>query len=486
MWINSKKWLNELWCGDNIEVLKNIPDESVDLIYIDPPFFSNRNYELIWKNGAELKAYGDRWKGGIEHYLGWMVDRLKELRRILKETGSIYVHLDWHAGHYIKVEMDKIFGYENFMDEIAWCYEDVGGRAPKYFKRKHDVIFFYQKSNKRDTFNCPKKGLSQSTLTRFGPYLDKNGRLTYKRLKDTNPGVFRKLKGIPKNLNEIWLDKNEGQPIGDWWADISPIKNGFNESLGFQTQKPEALLERIIKTSSNEGDIVLDAFCGCGTTIAVAEKLNRKWIGIDVSPISVDVMTDRLIAMEADLGKKLEDFITLGIPGKTVAHLGKMDWRDVEDFVIQQIGGRPHKVSKVNDDGIDGFTANGVPIQVKRWQQNVGEPDVFKFEGQIRKAKSNKGKIFAFSFSKDAYGEAARAKRENSVEVDLVTMRDFLITKYGDHTHHEEGASHAQQSKTPKSRAKQVRQKTVEARLAKRLVHAKSGTGAKSRKRQMR
>ena len=152
-----ERYINKIIQGDNLEILKNIPDESVDLIYIDPPFFSNRNYEVIWGNGAELRAFGDRWKGGIEHYVGWMVERLKELHRVLKPTGSIFIHLDWHAVHHIRVEMDKntLFGEKNFISEIIWNYGTpsggrTGGKKPV---KAHDTILVYAKDYKKHKYN---------------------------------------------------------------------------------------------------------------------------------------------------------------------------------------------------------------------------------------------------------------------------------------------------------------------------------------------
>ncbi len=403
MWINKDKWLNELRCGDNIEVLKDIPDESVDLIYIDPPFFSNRNYEIIWGNGAELRTFGDRWKGGIEHYVGWMRDRLKELHRILKKSGVIYVHLDWHAAHYIKIEMDKIFGYDKFQNEIIWNYM-TGGASSKRYARKHDNILFYSKSNK----------------FKFFPERVKEERSEKSILRAQNPkGARIAATDIHKLPTDVW--------------NIPALNPMSVERLGYPTQKPEELLDKIIKASSDVGDVIIDAFCGCGTTIAVAERLNRKWIGIDVSPIAVKVMTERLIATEKKMGRKLEDFITLGLSDKTIAHMREMNGMDFQDLIIQQIDGKASQ-RKVHDFGIDGYTAKGVPIQVKN-SERIGRNVVDNFNAAIRRAGAAKGKIYAISFGKGAYEEAARVKREDGIDIELIDMKEFLIGKYGDHTH---------------------------------------------------
>lgn len=288
----------------------------VDLVYIDPPFASGADYakkvyirrnpkvsEAISKAEQELdidelkafeeKMYGDVWDK--EKYLNWMYENLMAIKSVMSETASIYVHLDWHIGHYVKILLDEIFGEENFVNEIVWGYKDIGAKAVPYFKKKHDVLYFYQISDER-VFNIMRQKLSQSTLKRFGEYFDKNGVITYQWLKDNNPGVFAKLKGHPEDLSQPWLDINNGQPLSDWWDDISPLKSHFDEAVDYSTQKPEALLERIIKASSNEGMIVADFFGGSGVTAAVANKLGRKFIHCDIGLNSIQTTRDRLKA----------------------------------------------------------------------------------------------------------------------------------------------------------------------------------------------
>lgn len=417
MRLNENRWFNELRCGDNIEVLKTLPDDSVDLIYIDPPFFSNRHYEVIWGNGAELRTFGDRWKGGIEHYIGWMVERLKELHRVLKPTGSIYVHLDWHAVHYVKVEMDKIFGYRNYNNDIIWCYT-IGGKSKDRFARKHDTILFYRKGSScifnEKQIRIPRKANSHMALAK-----DADGReYQYKICK--------------KKEYRYYLD--EGKIPEDYWTDIETLNYEDKERIGYPTQKPAALLERIIKASSNEGDIVLDAFCGCGTTIAVAEKLNRKWIAIDVSPVAVKVMTERLNQLEKKIGKKNADFLTLGLPDQTIPQLRKLSGGEFQDFIIEQIQGKP-AARKVHDFGIDGYTKDGIPVQVKN-SEKIGRNVVDNFLAAIRRVSSKEGKIYAVTFGKGATEEAARLKNEDGINIELIDLKTFLEKKYGDHTQH--------------------------------------------------
>ena len=301
----------------------------VDLVYIDPPFASGADYAkkvylrrnpLKDKSGKveegeqidddrlaafEEKMYGDVWEK--EKYLNWMYENLCAIKSVMSDNASIYVHLDWHVGHYVKVLMDEIFGENNFINEIVWGYKDIGAKAVPYFKKKHDTIFMYQKSDTNcRVFNIQRQALSESTLKRFGEYFNKDGIITYAWLKENNPGVFRKLKGVPDDLNQAWLDKNNGQPLSDWWDDISPLKSHFDEAVDYSTQKPEALLERIIKASSNEGMLVADFFGGSGVTAAVAAKLGRRFIHADVGLNSVQTARDRLSAIDGASFKCLD------------------------------------------------------------------------------------------------------------------------------------------------------------------------------------
>lgn len=289
---------------DNLELMKQLPKGKIDLIYIDPPFgikidekFGmipwNKNYQdknevdIIFPTLEKILTNGEC------NYLRWLYPRLALMKELLSPKGSIYVHMDWHIGHYVKLLLDKIFSKYNFVNEIVWGYKDIGSRAVPYFKRKHDVIYMYQKSERR-IFNIQRQRLSESTIKRYGSYFDENGHITYRWLKNNNPGVSAKLKGQPEDLDQPWLDINNGQPLSDWWDDISPLKSHFKESTGYDTQKPEALLERIIKASSNEGDLVADFFCGSGTTCVVAKKFNRNYIGCDINSKAIQITEKRL------------------------------------------------------------------------------------------------------------------------------------------------------------------------------------------------
>jgi len=311
-----------IYCGDNADKLKELPDKCIDLIYIDPPFNSNRNYEVFWGETKETRAFDDR-HASTEAYIAYMRPRCVELARVLKATGSFYYHCDWHASHYVKVMLDQVFGENNFRTEIIWKRTTAKGLAFRSFPHDHDSVFYY--TNGDDfTFNRQYMPHNEGYVRQFYKHIDADGRryaldnlvnpnidrpnLTYEfmgvkrvwrwtkermeqALKDglivqTKPGAVPRLKRF--------LDEQEGVPVGSVWWDIPPVSSQSEERLGFPTQKPLALLDRIIKASSNKGDIVLDAFCGCGTALVASENLGRQWIGIDVSPTACRVMAKRL------------------------------------------------------------------------------------------------------------------------------------------------------------------------------------------------
>ncbi|MBM3235004.1 site-specific DNA-methyltransferase [Candidatus Poribacteria bacterium] len=318
---------NVLYYGDNLDILRNyIADDSIDLIYIDPPFNSNQAYNVIFaeNNGslsqAQIRAFEDIWywaketeetfskimeetprniakclesfrnflgESNMMAYLTMMTIRLIELHRVLKPTGSFYLHCDPTASHYLKVVLDQVFGIKNFQNEIVWCYKERE-LSKKHWNRKHDVILFYMKDYGKHTFNWKEvaESYSEYTLRRKFKYKDDKG---YYRLR------YKDGRTDPKEEGEDTYRQYEsiGVPPRDWWQ-IPILNQAAKERLGYPTQKPEALLERIIKASSNEGDVVLDAFCGCGTTVAVAQRLKRRWIGVDITHLAITVIKSRL------------------------------------------------------------------------------------------------------------------------------------------------------------------------------------------------
>ena len=270
---------NQLILGDNLEVLRTLKTESVDLMYIDPPFFSGRNYNVIWGDTNEVRSFFDVWEGGIDSYLVWLNARLWEMRRILKKTGSIYVHCDWHASHYIKTEMDKIFGYENFRNEIVWGYSGASN-VSKDFPRKHDVILRYSKT---DNYVFNKDEIRV-------PYAPESLKRANRQVVGVETMKFDKI-----TLHEV------GKVPEDYWTDTIRASQYRDEYVGYPTEKPLKLLERVIKASSNEGDVVADFFCGGGTTLAVAQKLKRRFIGCDSSRVAISVTLDRLVKVGEEM-----------------------------------------------------------------------------------------------------------------------------------------------------------------------------------------
>lgn len=479
--MGSKLDTNIIYCGDNLEVLpKYVADDSIDLIYIDPPFNTSRQYEVFWGEAQERRSFEDRF-GDIMTYLDWMRPRLRELYRVLKPTGSFYYHCDWHASHYVKVELDRIFGFDNFRNEIVWRRSQTRSSISKIFKRSHDIILFYSKSSDYK-FTMQYKGLSEASKQLY-TNLDSKGYYqlvplivsgkrkgeTGKVWKRRDPNLSGKAGGHwvtkPSNLDEyermglvVWpakegglprlkyyLEDNKGVPLTDSWDDIDLIQSSSDESLGYPTQKPLTLLERIVKASSNESDIILDAFCGCGTTLEAAAKLKRKWVGIDYSPTACRVMAERL---EKRLGLKEGSGFTLRDMPKTAEQLRKMPPFEFQNWAVVALGGIPNQV-KVGDYGIDGrlYLADmakerkeGVgenkqtlfeeldrwyPIQVKQMNK-VGRPDIDKFQTAMRRDKRLKGYFIAFGFSSAAIREIKRAQTVEGLDIVPITVDELL------------------------------------------------------------
>ena len=393
-------WKNMIVFGDNLQFLKTINENKdhlikdkvkgkVKLIYIDPPFATQDEFQN--KEGA--KAYSDKKKGS--EFLEFIRRRLILAKEILSDDGAIYVHLDQKMGHYVKVILDEIFGKNNFVNEISWCYKDIGGRSVNYFKRKHDYIFFYQKSNSRQ-FNILKSELSKSTLERYGSYFDENGEITYKWLKENNPGVFKKLKGHPDDLNTPWLSRYRGQPLVDWWIDISPLKSHFNESINYPTQKPEELLARIIKASSNEGDLIMDFFGGSGTSMAVAEKLGRRWITCDLGKLSYLTMQKRLLQIQdsksleskTKYNKPARSFITCKLGMYDLGTTLNLEWDKYKHFVSQLF---EYDVKEVKTSGIefDG-EKRGFPVKVFNYIEHKESAVDYNYISELHKSIKSK------------------------------------------------------------------------------------------------
>ncbi len=418
---------NVLYYGDNLEIMrKHIPDESVDLIYLDPPFNSSATYNVLFKepsgksSQAQMSAFEDTWHWSLESekalqeiaaspiapaatkefmsvlpnlvgkrtdmsaYITMMCVRLIELRRVLKNTGSIYLHCDPTASHYLKLLMDTIFGVQNYRNEIIWKRTSSHSDA-KRFAKISDSILFYSKSDDY-RWNKPRTDYDEGYTQTHYNNLDCNGR-AFRYSDLTKPkgsaGYFYTLLGCPPPPNgwrmpesraNQWIeqerieipptgkipaykrfyDEMKGTVVGNIWDDIPPINSQAKERLGYPTQKPEALLERIIKSSSNEGDIVLDPFCGCGTAVVVAQKLNRKWIGIDITHLAIGLMKWRLKNLTPPA-----KFTVVGEPKDLTGaqELAEQDKYQFQWWAVAEIGGQPYGEKKKGaDTGIDGYT----------------------------------------------------------------------------------------------------------------------------------
>ncbi len=395
---------NAIYCGQAAKVLGDtleFPDESVDLIYMDPPFFSNRNYEVLWGDGYELRAFEDRWQGGIENYIAWMEPTIRECYRVLKPTGSIILHCDWHANAHLRLLMDRIFGESNFVNDVVWCY-DTSGRSKRYFNRKHDTIFVYSKG-KDYTFNLPRiPFVDKGSFS----HADADGRRYRVRTNSNNGKTYK-----------YYMD--EGRGMNDWWTDCPALPQNDQERLGYPTQKPEALLERLITASSNPGDVVLDPMCGCGTAIAVAKQLGRNWVGVDVSPTACRLMVKRMHALSVPI----VDNDIIGLP-KTEEEIRAMPPFEFQNWVVRQLMGRL-SAKKSGDMGVDGWLFDGTPIQVKQ-SESIGRNVVDNFETALRRAGRTKGLIVAFSFGKGAREEVARVRHKDGMEISLKTVKEIM------------------------------------------------------------
>ena len=420
--------LNQLILGDNLEILKSLPSESVDLCYIDPPFFSNRNYAVIWGDKGEMRSFEDCWDGGIDTYINWMFKRVTEIHRVLKPTGSFYLHCDWHAQAELKVYvLDKIFGTKNFRNTIIWHYYNKYSAGKKCLPRAYDNIFYYGKSE----------------LHNPNELRDKREEPVKQLLRENINGVLKNKKGADGKVMYRIVDDKKSDDV---WK-IACLQPAAKEMIGYPTQKPEILLERIVKMGSNEGDTVLDCFMGGGTTIAVAQKLGRNWIGIDQSPSAFGVTRERILAISKPL-------FPIEFEAKTAKwdwdNLRKMDDFEFEKLCVKTLGGEPTKQAKGGDLGKDGILNNWSVISVKR-SENIGRNVAdnlrsailrFRREKNIAKQKDNleftlqhgekinlanyDGFIIAFSFGKGLKAELAQLEREEGFKILPLTVEDIL------------------------------------------------------------
>ena len=461
-------WKNKLYFGDNLDMLReHIPDASVDLIYLDPPFNSKATYNVLFQeksgeqSAAQITAFDDTWHWGLESeaafrevvqhgapkladllqalraflgqndmmaYLTMMAIRLAELHRVLKPTGSIYLHCDPTASHYIKLLMDVVFGAMNFRNEIIWKRTSGHSDAHRY-GRVHDVILYYSRGDSSPIWNPAHQAYDETYTKRYYRYQDPDGRRwmsdnlsaaglsgggyeyewrgvrrvwrlpesTMERL-DREGRIFYTRNGIPRLKR--YLDEASGLPIQDIWTDVEALRSWHQERLGYPTQKPETLLERIIQASSNEGDVVLDPFCGCGTAMTVAERLKRRWIGIDVTHLAITLIKQRL---RDTFGDGLLPYEVRGAPPDLAGAeaLALQNRYQFEWWALDLVDARPARDRKKGaDTGVDGAInffddesgqAKKIVVQVKSGHVSVSH--LRDLKGVLEREKATIGAL---------------------------------------------------------------------------------------------
>ena len=421
---------NTFYHGDCLFVLNHdVPAESVDLIYLDPPFFTGKIQKGTkkWQPGAMEISFEDRkeywskhlsamrqkapiWLNDIGNrhpefaaYLYYMMERLQACYRVLNKAGSIYLHCDYRASHYLKMVMDEIFNEENFINEIIWAYQGTGAPS-KGFKRKHDTLLYYGKS-KEFYFNPEEahEPMTEKTRAKF-TMTDETGR-KYKHYKHPDGSYHRQ-----------YLDETRPMRIRDVW-EISTIQS-WKEKVGYPTQKPEALLKQIIKASSKEGDLVLDPFCGCGTAAIVASKLNRRFIGIDIHPTAFEVIKNRsheLFNQSSYISRDLDEVSQMGA-------------NDFEAWVNEFYSA----TKPLPDKGVDGITPDGIPIQTKTGKVDYTVVSQFLTNAQLHQKVPQPIKkliiVSQTSFDDSARKTAFEIKAKFGIEIQLKEPKDLLFT----------------------------------------------------------
>ena len=536
---------NTLYYGDNLEILRqHVPDESVDLVYLDPPFNSNASYNVLFKersgeeSPAQIKAFTDTWEWTqesertYEHeivrnpdapsavkemisafrqfvganammaYLVMMAPRLVELRRVLKPTGSIYLHCDPTASHYLKLLMDTVFGKDRFRTEITWkrtsAHSDTK-QGRQQHGRVHDLILFYTKGGEWN-WNPLYTEYDQEYIDQFYKHVEPSTGRRYRLDNLTGPGgaakgnpsyevlgVTRYWRYSTERMAELlkegriiqtrpgavpaykrYLDEMPGVPLQDLWTDVGPIASQAKERLGYPTQKPQALLERIIEASSNEGDVVLDPFCGCGTAIAAAENLKRRWIGIDVTHLAVALMKSRLrTAFDIVPGK---DYQVVGEPADvgSARALAEQDRYQFQYWAMSLLEALPRERQRRGADrGIDGLvyfidgprrSTHKAVVQVKSGR--VSSPLIRDLKGTVEREKAALGLFITLEESTSAMrAEAVSAGfyhsdvwQEDYPKIQIRTIAELLQGSTFDLPYHPSMYEPAQRIHRPEGR----------------------------------
>jgi len=492
-----------LFYGDNLDVMRrHIADESVDLVYLDPPFNSNASYNVLFaeqdgsRSAAQIQAFGDTWRwdqraaaayeevveaGGevsqamqafrtlvgpndMLAYLSMMAPRLVQLQRVMKPSASLYLHCDPTASHYLKLLLDAVFGPKCFRNEIVWKRTSAHNDA-KRFGRIHDVLLYYAKNPKKAQFNRQYRPYDQSYIDAewkrddtgrwfklenlTAPLRGTKGQFEF---HGRTPGANRMWRFNREGMEALWeegrvrtdktgvplrrghvvyLDDMPGVPLQDIWDDILRIGNTAKERLGYPTQKPEALLERIIEASSSPGDVVLDPFCGCGTAVAVSERLERRWVGIDITCLATNLIKSRLVdAFGEDV-----DFSVTGEPTtvEDAAKLAREDPFQFEVWALGLVGARSAAHKKGADGGIDGRLifhekkggkTRQVLLSVKSGK--TGVQHVRELRGVVEAEKAEIGVLISMR-------EPTRPMREEAASAGIYRSGDEGVGSWGKH-----------------------------------------------------
>ncbi|MEV5850286.1 DNA methyltransferase [Streptomyces sp. NPDC051985] len=507
---------NQLFYGDNLEVMRQrIPSNAIDLIYLDPPFNSNRSYNVLFKeksgdeSPAQIEAFGDTWIWGyatevlfneisessapiavkdaleavrklvgendVLAYLTMMTARLIELHRVLKPTGSLFLHCDPTASHYLKILLDAIFGPTNFRNEIIWQRTQAKALMSRRLPSNHDVILAYGKTEdalwNEESLFLPYEvhELDEKTLSKYSQVDERGRRYQLTSLINPNPdrpnltyeflGVTRVWRWTKDRMEKAYddglvvqtapgrvprmkryLDEQRGKPLGDVWADIPPLNARAAERLGYPTQKPVALLSRIIECASNPGDVVLDPFAGCGTTVDAAQNLGRRWIGIDITTLAVDLIDARL---RHTYGESIrEKYVILGIPQDVSAaqRLFQQSPFEFERWCVMLVDGQPNE-KQVGDKGVDGVIR--IPVDARGASQRIivsvkggstGPSHIRELIGTVESSKAAMGVFICLKEPTRAMQEAANhsgiyrypVNGKEYPKVQIVTVQQIL------------------------------------------------------------
>ncbi len=409
---------SRLALGDCLAVMQQLDTASVDLIYVDPPFATGRQQDGGQRASGRM-SYSDVWEGGLESYLPWLRPRLVEMRRLLHRRGSLFLHLDWRAVHYAKVMLDELFGESNFRNEIVWHYGS-GGRAKTFFHRKHDVILWYSRSGRWRFYpeavsvprnQCPGCGQKREQWNHLKRHTDADGRV-YRTIKSAGK-VYRYYDDAPTVPADVWLD-------------ISHLQQKDPERLGYPTQKPEALLRRIVNACTKPGQVVADFFCGSGTTLAVAQDLDRRFVGCDASPDAVGLTRQRLTARDAEF-----ELQHVGVLSVTPAVRRKA--ASFRAAVRDWLGARPGPARQRTIHGLLGEGAGAVPLWIPTAE---GEPPltpthIERFAAAVKRhTDAHEAALLAWDIPDETRDAVRTLQERRELSVRLQPLR-WLTAPYG-------------------------------------------------------